>query len=123
SLRREKESPVGDGRHGELVKVCSPLLLLFLISPSIDRQRPISTVPPGSGLSAYRSADGLTAEIDLDGGNRPSTVDLTGSGRSAYRSTAGPICTGRYGSYRSVCPISIQPKMRTPSTMDSCPLQ
>ncbi|RRT62089.1 hypothetical protein B296_00034923, partial [Ensete ventricosum] len=43
--------------------------------------------------------------------NRPSTAEIDrrqpilavppDSSRSAYRSTAGPVCTGRYGSYRS----------------------
>ncbi|RWW26218.1 hypothetical protein GW17_00009415 [Ensete ventricosum] len=37
-----------------------PLLLLsLLLSPSIDDRWSISTVPPGSGRFAYRSADGL----------------------------------------------------------------
>ncbi|RZR99241.1 hypothetical protein BHM03_00028743 [Ensete ventricosum] len=33
--------------------------LPLLLSPSIDRRRSISTVPPGSGQFAYRSASGL----------------------------------------------------------------
>ncbi|RWW23223.1 hypothetical protein GW17_00012538 [Ensete ventricosum] len=47
-----------------------------------------------------------------NGGNRPSTTEIDrrrpilvlppGSGRSAYRLAVGPVCTGRYGSYRSV---------------------
>ncbi|RWW53390.1 hypothetical protein BHE74_00040120 [Ensete ventricosum] len=54
----------------------------------------------------------VTAMAVRDGGNRPSMTEIDhrrpilvlspGSGRSAYRLAAGPVCTGRYGSYRSV---------------------
>ncbi|RZR97085.1 hypothetical protein BHM03_00026201 [Ensete ventricosum] len=33
---------------------------------------------------------------------RPILAVPPGSDRSAYRSAVGPVCTGRYGSYRSV---------------------
>ncbi|RWW34807.1 hypothetical protein GW17_00000391 [Ensete ventricosum] len=39
-----------------------------------------------------------TAEIDC---RRSILVVPPGSGRSTYRSAAGPVCTGRYGPYRS----------------------
>ncbi|RWW02579.1 hypothetical protein GW17_00034325 [Ensete ventricosum] len=57
----------------------------------------------------------------INGGNRPSTAEVDrrrpilavppSSGWSTYRSTVGPVCTGRYGSYRSVrktLPLSAQ---------------
>ncbi|RWW20643.1 hypothetical protein GW17_00015243 [Ensete ventricosum] len=67
---------------------------------------------PRAATARGRPPGGVAARAARDGGNRPSTMEIDrrrpilvlppGSGRSAYRSAAGPVCTGRYGSYRSV---------------------
>ncbi|RWW09168.1 hypothetical protein GW17_00027360 [Ensete ventricosum] len=63
-------------------------------------------------MARGRPTGGVAARAARDSGNRPSTTEIDrpwpilvlppDSGRSAYRSAAEPICTGRYGSYRSV---------------------
>ncbi|RWV81015.1 hypothetical protein GW17_00057609 [Ensete ventricosum] len=75
--------------------------------------RPRIEIPVRTGTrrSAQCPLGRVAARAARDGGNRPSTTEINrrrlilllppGSGRSAYRSAAGPVCTGRYGSYRS----------------------